>query len=54
MDLGEIDSAIDEITFSTRRRYLNTALKTTRVMMLKHMVDGEADIVIEDPARPVV
>ncbi len=48
IDLGEIDESVDEITFSARGRYVRRAVKEAEMVMREHMVDKEAEIVVED------
>ncbi|MER9289788.1 hypothetical protein [Mesorhizobium sp. M7A.F.Ca.US.010.02.1.1] len=48
IDLGEIDRCIDEITFSARGPYVKRAVKEAEMLMREHMVDKEAEIVVED------
>ena len=48
IDIGEIDRCVDEITFSARSPYVRRAVREAEVVMREHMVDKEAEIVVED------
>lgn len=52
IDIGEIDRCVDEITFSARGPYVRRAVREAEVVMREHMVDKEAEIVVEDGATP--
>ena len=48
IDIGEIDSCVDEITFSARGPYVRRAVREAEMVMREHMIDKEAEIVVED------
>ena len=52
IDIGEIDRCVDEITFSARGPYVRRVVKEAEMVMREHMVDKEAEIVVEDGATP--
>ncbi|MBZ9794612.1 hypothetical protein [Mesorhizobium sp. ES1-4] len=51
IDLGEIDRSVDEITFSAQGRHVRRAVKDAEIVMRKHMVDKEAEIIVEAGTR---
>ncbi|GLQ76818.1 hypothetical protein GCM10007881_03340 [Mesorhizobium huakuii] len=48
IDIDEIDRCVDEITFSARSPYVKSAIREAEVVMREHMVDKEAEIVVDD------
>ena len=52
ISLDDADKAREYFSFEVRRRFAKRAINETRVIVERHFMTEELDILIEDPAKP--